>query len=169
IDGALISLHPETAFFIDEYVFRPNEGGNRAVMKLISGGLRTLTGAIGKTDHNEYRLSTPLQTIGIRGTDYEILILLHGVWIAAWGGAIDINSLICADFGSLRLGDGEPYRFVFIANDCRKEFFNSPPQNLQDLGKSKSPNDPTDPFVKDQPLLENNTLQRPKFETIFED
>lgn len=45
-----------------------------AVFKLLKGGFRTVTGLIGKSDRSEYRVSTQTATIGIRGTDYEVII-----------------------------------------------------------------------------------------------
>lgn len=45
-----------------------------AVFKLLKGGFRTVTGLIGKADRGEYRVSTRTATIGIRGTDYEVIL-----------------------------------------------------------------------------------------------
>lgn len=45
-------------------------GASRAFFRLLKGGFRAVSGLIGKTDHNEYRVTTPVATIGIRGTDY---------------------------------------------------------------------------------------------------
>lgn len=38
---------------------------------LLSGGFRTITGVIGRRSNENYRVSTPTATIGIRGTDHE--------------------------------------------------------------------------------------------------
>lgn len=48
--------------------------GSRAFFRLIKGGFRAVSGLIGKADPNEYRVSTPVATIGIRGTDYVAVI-----------------------------------------------------------------------------------------------
>ena len=37
---------------------------------MFRGGLRTITGAIGKRNRNAYRVKTPVATIGIRGTEW---------------------------------------------------------------------------------------------------
>lgn len=47
-------------------------GPSRAFFKLLKGGFRAVSGAIGKATREEYRVSTPVATIGIRGTDYEV-------------------------------------------------------------------------------------------------
>ena len=45
-----------------------------AAFRLLKGGFRTVTGLIGKTDRAQYRVSTQTATIGIRGTDYEVIL-----------------------------------------------------------------------------------------------
>ncbi|MCD6673247.1 MAG: FecR domain-containing protein [Burkholderiaceae bacterium] len=67
-DGSIVSLQPGTDFRIDEYRFEQNE--RRAFFFLMRGALRTLTGAIGKANHDEYRMKTPTATVGVRGTEY---------------------------------------------------------------------------------------------------
>jgi hypothetical protein len=67
-DGSVVSLQPRTRFTIDEYRFDPN--GQRGVFGLVRGALRTVTGAIGKRNHDDYRLITPTATVGVRGTEY---------------------------------------------------------------------------------------------------
>ena len=72
-DGAFVSLQPQTDFKIDNYVFEgrgsPNES---AVMSLFKGGMRTITGLIGRTNRDGYRLQTSTATVGIRGTGYSV-------------------------------------------------------------------------------------------------
>ncbi len=67
-DGSIVSLQPGTDFRVDEYRFEQDE--RRAFFFLMRGALRTLTGAIGKTNHDEYRMKTPTATVGVRGTEY---------------------------------------------------------------------------------------------------
>ena len=40
------------------------------LFNFIRGGMRTVSGAIGKVNRNNYRVQTPVATIGIRGTSY---------------------------------------------------------------------------------------------------
>ncbi len=73
-DGSRLSLRSETEFKIAEYRFdaaEPTEG--KAIYKLLKGGMRTLSGQIGKVDKEDYRLETTVATIGIRGTDFVII------------------------------------------------------------------------------------------------
>ncbi|MDM4769330.1 hypothetical protein [Solimonas sp. SE-A11] len=48
--------------------------GSRAFFKLLKGGFRAVSGLIGKVDRNDYRVTTPVATIGIRGTDYLLVL-----------------------------------------------------------------------------------------------
>ena len=49
-------------------------GVSRAFFSLLKGGFRSISGAIGKINHDEYQVATPVATIGIRGTDYLVVI-----------------------------------------------------------------------------------------------
>ena len=68
-DGAVVALQPNTEFRIDSYRFDIVEQKN--FMTLVRGALRTVSGAIGKRNRDDYRMVTPSATIGIRGTEYE--------------------------------------------------------------------------------------------------
>lgn len=72
-DGAMVSLQPQTQFRIDAYEFRGQaDGGEKGFFSLLKGAMRTITGAIGKSDRKAYRLDTAVATIGIRGTEYAV-------------------------------------------------------------------------------------------------
>ena len=45
-------------------------GASHAFFSLLKGGFRTVSGLIGKINHEDYSVATPVATIGIRGTDY---------------------------------------------------------------------------------------------------
>lgn len=47
----------------------------RAFFKLLRGGFRAVSGLIGKANPNDYQVSTPVATIGIRGTDYIVRLV----------------------------------------------------------------------------------------------
>ena len=46
------------------------EVGNRAFFRLVRGGLRAVSGLVGKINREEYGVRTPVATIGIRGTAF---------------------------------------------------------------------------------------------------
>src|SRR5690625_2473104 len=60
---------PDSLFTVEEY-FYDSEDEGALVFGLLKGGLRTVTGAVGKKQHEQYELKTPVATLGIRGTEY---------------------------------------------------------------------------------------------------
>jgi hypothetical protein len=75
-DGGQVTLRPETQVRIESYAYdegRPER--DSFAMQLFKGGLRSLTGLIGKRNNNRnaYRMVTSTATIGIRGTDYTAI------------------------------------------------------------------------------------------------
>src|SRR5882672_3566271 len=75
-DGGQVTLRPNTQVKIESYSYdegRPER--DNFAMQLFKGGLRSLTGLIGKrtTNRNAYRMVTSTATIGIRGTDYSAI------------------------------------------------------------------------------------------------
>jgi hypothetical protein len=84
-DGGRVLLRPETRFAIERYQFAggaeaaaasgqtqaqvPQEN---AFFRLLKGGFRAVSGLIGHTRREDYAVQTPVATIGIRGTDYEV-------------------------------------------------------------------------------------------------
>lgn len=73
-DGGLIALRPNSALSIEAYRFsEPEPQNDSLVMSLLKGGLRNITGLIGKRGKQDaYRLNAVVGTIGIRGTDFIV-------------------------------------------------------------------------------------------------
>ena len=70
-DGGYTSLQPDTQFRIDDYRYDGvTDGQEKGFFSLLKGGLRTITGAIGRNNKSTYRVTTSTATIGIRGTEY---------------------------------------------------------------------------------------------------
>lgn len=70
-DGGYISLQPNTEFKVEDYAYNgKSDGSEKGFFSLVKGGLRAITGAIGHTNKQAYRVNTPVATIGIRGTEY---------------------------------------------------------------------------------------------------
>lgn len=76
-DGGLIALRPNTSFQVDAYIATHNPQ-DKVVLRLIKGGLRSVTGWIPKHHPESYEVRTSVASIGIRGTDHEVYILPHG-------------------------------------------------------------------------------------------
>ncbi|HEY3231576.1 MAG TPA: FecR family protein [Roseiflexaceae bacterium] len=71
-DGAQITLKPNTAVKIENFKFaedKPQE--DSFLYSLVKGGLRAVTGIVGKRSKDKYELGTATATIGIRGTTFS--------------------------------------------------------------------------------------------------
>lgn len=124
-DGGLVSLMPGTIFSVEEYLFDDADEDSSAVFGLLKGGLRTVTGAIGKVKHEDYELKTPVATLGIRGTEFTAVLqnartlLVHvgrgKVVITNDNGTLELltgqNAIVVMD-GAPELTDVEP---LFLA------------------------------------------------------
>ena len=69
IDNSEITLKPNTTFRIENFEFDEGKpGADNASFSLVKGGLRSVTGLLGKRNREKFALKTPTATIGIRGT-----------------------------------------------------------------------------------------------------
>ena len=77
-DGGLLAVRPNTQLSIDAYVYsgKPDDRNNKSFFSLAKGAFRSITGVIGQTNKQAYRVSTPSATMGIRGTDHEPAVVL---------------------------------------------------------------------------------------------
>ncbi len=72
-DKSRVTMSPATVFKVEEYRFKPAKPKeNNGFMRFIRGGLRLVTGLIGKLNRSSYRVATPTATIGIRGTGFDL-------------------------------------------------------------------------------------------------
>lgn len=73
IDGAKVTVRPDSKMIIEQYVFN---GGDEdvATLNLLEGGLRIITGAMAKTQPESYKVKTPVALMGVRGTEFSIML-----------------------------------------------------------------------------------------------
>ena len=115
-DGAIFDLKPNSEFIIEEYVYQGsrtvagqivNTEENKGFYRLMRGGFRAISGLIGKRNKKNYRVRTPVATIGIRGTDYTVelcdvncaangsglyvSVASGGIVMANAGGSLDVD------------------------------------------------------------------------------
>ena len=72
IDNTKLTLKPGTTIAIGK--FNDEEGKEEACINLVKGGLRTVTGLIGKRRPEAFNVDTPIASIGIRGTDFIVRV-----------------------------------------------------------------------------------------------
>lgn len=69
-DGQVMALAERTSFRIVDYRYdKQRVSQSSAVFTLLQGGLRFISGVIGATNRNSFRMNVGTATIGIRGTD----------------------------------------------------------------------------------------------------
>ncbi len=94
-DGAEIVLRPSSQLKIDEYKYEEgNPQSDSVVMSLLKGGLRSVTGLLGRRNPNQFKMGTPNATIGIRGTHFGALVCNNDCGgVTAPGGGAPANGL----------------------------------------------------------------------------
>ncbi|MDZ7770410.1 MAG: FecR family protein [Woeseiaceae bacterium] len=141
LDGAKIAIRPESALRIEEFAYAAGDDDPAAaavtsadqdasVTRLLKGGFRTITGAIGKQADDKYEVRTPVGVLGIRGTDFALL-LCGGDCSAADGAAPPEDGLYIGvtegiivfrnETGDIELRAGE-YAFIPLDIDARGGF-----------------------------------------------
>ncbi len=99
LDETRLTLGADTVFSVERYDLGRQDGG--VLLKLTKGVFRVATGQLESLRGGPFEVSTPLATIGIRGTDFwggslaenEISVLLisgKGVYIVNEGGRTEI-------------------------------------------------------------------------------
>ncbi|MDP2794819.1 MAG: FecR domain-containing protein [Sulfurisoma sp.] len=120
-DEAIVALRPDTTFRVDEFAFKSAQEPERGLFSLVKGGFRTVTGLIGKTNRDSYRVTTPTATIGIRGTHYAVLLCDSGcrnddgtaASAGLYGGVNEGRVAVQNDAGAMELGVGE---YFYVAD-----------------------------------------------------
>src|SRR5207247_8425658 len=73
-DGALMSVRGDTEIKLERFSYAGEQDRNASfLMSVLKGGLRTITGVIGRQNRERYRITTATVTIGVRGPDFEIV------------------------------------------------------------------------------------------------
>ena len=72
-DESVVALRANSQFKIENYKYEKNAESDRSLMGLLKGGMRTITGLIGKANNKNYAVQTATATIGIRGTHFSVV------------------------------------------------------------------------------------------------
>ena len=77
VDGGEVVLRPETVFKVDAYSYQAvptPEHKDNVLFGLVKGGMRSVTGLLGKRSPDAFKMNTATATIGIRGTHFGVLM-----------------------------------------------------------------------------------------------
>ncbi|MDX1444428.1 MAG: FecR domain-containing protein, partial [Gammaproteobacteria bacterium] len=121
-------------------------GGN-AVFRLLKGGFRAITGLIGRDNKENFKVRTPVATIGIRGTNFEARLCAgdcfdidpmprDGLYAGVFEGGISLEN----SAGTFNRDAGQ---FGFVAG------FSQKPQGLKRRPKALSQDPMPDPEACD--------------------
>jgi hypothetical protein len=124
-DGGEVVLRPGTQLKIESYAYNAAKPeSDNVVMSMLKGGLRAVTGLIGKRNREKVTFATETATIGIRGTHFGALLCQNdcggvpttagvpppnGLHVDVTTGAIVLSNAA----GSVQLNAGQ---FGFAAN-----------------------------------------------------
>ena len=101
-DGSEVTLKPNSQFKVEKFSYdqaKPKD--DEGSFSLLKGGLRTITGQIGKRGNQDsYQMKTPTATIGIRGTIYDAHFcqgdscgaIQPGLYLAVTNGSVVITN-----------------------------------------------------------------------------
>ena len=70
-DESRISLQQNTVFLVEKFKYDKAASQENAVLRLLKGGVRVMTGLIGRVNHDNYQFHVANSTIGIRGTGFD--------------------------------------------------------------------------------------------------
>ncbi len=70
-DEGRVSLQENTQFRVEKFKYNKARSEENAVLRLLKGGVRVVTGLIGRVNHNNYQFKLATATIGVRGTGFD--------------------------------------------------------------------------------------------------
>jgi hypothetical protein len=120
IDGGEVVLRPGTQVKVDAYSYdSAKPAADSQVISLLKGGLRAITGLIGKRNREKISYVTPTATIGIRGTNLgaqleddgslNVDVAEGAVVVKNSGGEIEVS---VGQFAFVKSGDSPPTLIV---------------------------------------------------------
>lgn len=137
-DESVVALRANTQFKIEDYKFTANGTGDKSIFSLLKGGLRTITGLIGKRAPEAYVVRGSTATIGIRGTHFSAVNCAGDCTNAdgsqaedgLYGGVTDGRIVVTNQAGESEFGR-EQYFVVTSSNALPKPLL-APPSFLRD-------------------------------------
>jgi hypothetical protein len=89
IDGARVSVRPNSVFRIHEFKYTPADPAASVVrLSLDTGEARSISGAAAQAAKERFRLNTPLVAIGVKGTDFVTQVGKEATRVTVNQGAI---------------------------------------------------------------------------------
>lgn len=131
-DGGRVTLKPRTAVRLEQFRFAQDKPQEDAfALRLLKGGLRAVTGGIGKRSPKGFEMTTETATVGVRGTTFSVDDCVNTrtgecaqLAPAVYVGVADGEVVVRNGAGELALGAGQ---FGQIARGARPLFQSTDP------------------------------------------
>jgi len=93
-DNTITSLFPNSEIRVDKYQYTHGRAPSqdKYLVNVVKGGFRTITGAIAKSNPSNYQVSTPVATIGVRGTQWIVIVSPDQIYLKIERGSIQIQT-----------------------------------------------------------------------------
>ncbi len=105
-DNTELTLGPDADVVIDEFVYAPERKAANAALRFVAGTARVVAGAIEDTGgQGAFSITTPVATIGIRGTDFFVELDGDHLQVALFSG-YEVTVTNAAGTTVLRPGEG---------------------------------------------------------------
>jgi hypothetical protein len=89
LDETDLSLSPFTQISLDRFVYDPDKKTGRVIVNVPRGLVRFVTGSLEK---RSYTIRTPVASIGVRGTIFELLVRSDRITVALRDGGVDLTA-----------------------------------------------------------------------------
>ena len=90
-DGQVVALTANSRMQISAYQYNPQTESGNVLLSLVAGGMRAITGLIGRRAPSQVAYRAATATIGIRGTDTTIATADGNVVVTVTEGAISFS------------------------------------------------------------------------------
>ena len=138
-DGAVIALRAQSEFKINQYSFNgKTDGSEKAELSLVKGGVRAVTGVIGRENKDNLKINAVVATVGIRGTGFNINVcegncfnpdktpVKDGLYAGVFEGKIVVKNEVSVEAVGVN-------QYLYVADkDTKPQFILVPPNFLPD-------------------------------------
>ena len=138
-DGAVIALRAQSEFKINQYSFNgKTDGSEKAELSLVKGGVRAVTGAIGRENKDNLKINAVVATVGMRGTGFNINVcegncfnpdktpVKDGLYAGVFEGKIVVKNDVSVEAVGVN-------QYLYVADkDTAPKFILVPPNFLPD-------------------------------------
>ncbi len=108
LDETSLAIGPSSEVVLDRFVYNPGGTAQDVTVETVKGAFRFVSGS---SAPQNYTVKTPLATIGVRGTIFDLLVSATKVIVILVQGAVDV----CV--GSVCTGIVEPGKYVVVNAD----------------------------------------------------